>query len=357
MHLSDLTHDLRDQHAVRDFTRWLSCRTKTADPVAAAALFTERWPTALHRDLITKAATAAGTTTDGTWANPLVVPVLAEAFLALVRSASLLGRIPGLRTVPFAVKTPVQTDGGTYYWVAENTLKPITKLGFASGITLTPTKAEGIVVVSRELAELTTPGTEPALRDALVGGLTSFTDHQFLDPAVAAVVGKNPASITNGVAPITASGNVDTDVAAALAALFTARPNATGAVVLASPAIVSKLAGTGKNPDARVSGGGTVQGVILVPTDAALTNIIAIDPAAICVADAGVRLDVSDRADVQLNDAPIGTAAAVVTSLWQTNQRGFRVERFLNYQAVTGAVAYVANVTVTTAATAPTHRR
>jgi hypothetical protein len=46
-----------------------------------------------------------------------------------------------------------------------------------------------------------------------------------------------------------------------------------------------------------------------------------------------------------MDDAPVGTAAAVIVSLWQTNQTGFKVERFLNYQAVTGAVAYVANVT------------
>ena len=342
--LGDLTEEVRTKAAVLDYVRWLSCLTKTSSPAGVAELFSARWPSALHRDAVTKAATLPGTATDAGWAGPLAPITLAEGFLALVRSASLIGRIPGLKKVPFNVRTATQTSPGSYYWVQEGQPKPITRLGFAAGITLQPTKSEGIVVVTRELAELVVPGTEPALRDALVGGLTSFTDHQFLDPAIAPTAGKNPGSITNGVTPIVASGNVDTDVAAALAALFTARPGATGAVVITSPAIASKLAGTGNNLDARVAGG-TVHGAILVTTDAALTNIIAIDPSAVLVADAGVRLDVSDHADVQLDDAPVGTAAAVLTSLWQTNQTGFRVERFLNYQAVAGAVQYVANVT------------
>jgi HK97 family phage major capsid protein len=345
MQLANLTEDLRIKHAVLDYVRWASCLTKTTSPARVAEVFRTRWPYALYGDAVTKAAVAAGTTTDAAWGAPLAPPALAEGFLALVRSASVIGRIPNLKTVPFNVTTAVQTSGGSFYWVAEGTVKPITKLGFAAGITLRPYKAEGIVVVTRELAELVVPGTEPALRDALVSGLTSFTDRAFLDPSIAAVVGKNPASITNGATPITASGNVDTDVAAALAALFTARPGATGAVIITSPATAAKLAGTGKNLDVRIAGG-TVHGAALVTSDAALANIIAIDPAAILVADAGVRLDISNEADVEMDDAPVGTvAAAVITSLWQTNQTGFRVERFLNYQAVAGAVQYVANVT------------
>ena len=341
--LADLTKDLAAKTVVLDYVRWLSCRTKSSDPARLAEIFTARFPGSLHRDLVTKAAIAAGTSTDATWAGPLAPIALAEGFLALVRSASLVGRVP-FKRVPFNVRTPVQTGGGTYFWVAQNTPKPITKLGFAQGIILPPLKAEGLVVVSRELAELVTPGTEGALRDTLVEGLTSFTDHQLLDPAIAAVGGQTPASLTNGLTPIAASGNVDTDVAAALAALFTARPGASGAVIVTSPAIASKLAGTGHNLEARANGG-TVHGVPLVTTDAAGANIIAIDTAGLFVGDGGVGVVVSEHADVQMDDAPVGTAAGVIVSLWQTNQTGFKVERFLNYQAVTGAVAYVANVT------------
>lgn len=343
--LADLTDDLRTKAAVTDFVRLASCFAQHQGTASAVDLFCERWPQSVHRDIVVraKAAVTAGNTTDGTWAGPLMVPALADAFLAIVRSASLLGRIPGLVRVPFNVQTPVQTAGGSYYWVAQGAPKPVTKLGFSTGITLSATKCEGIVVVTRELAYLATPGTEPALQRALVNGLTAFTDAQFLNPAVAAVADKNPASITNGVTPTTAGATIDDSVAAVLGALFTARPGATGAVLIASPATAAKLAATGKNPDARVSGG-TVQGVPLVPTEAAGAMLVAIDPAGVCLADDGVRLDASDKTAIELDDAPTASAASTIVSLWQTNMTGFKVERFVNWKALTGAVQYVASV-------------
>lgn len=339
MRLSDLTTTMQQTYGVTDYVRLLACRTETSTPERMADLFLKRWPDSLHREIVQKAAVTAGTTTDSTWAGPLVVPSLAAAFLGLVRTASLTGRLPGVLNVPFNTRVPLQTSGDAYYWVSENAIKPTTKLAFSTGITLTPTKAEGIVVISRELARLSVPGTEPLFQRALVSGLTAFTDRQFLDPAVAAVAGKNPASITNAVTPTATGANVDATVTAVLAALFAARPGATGAVVITSPATAARIAGTGNNPDAKVSGG-TVQGVPLVPSEGALTYIIAIDPSGVLIADGGVGVDVSEQADVELNDAPVGTAASVVTPLWQTNQVAFKVERMINYQAVAGAVQY-----------------
>jgi hypothetical protein len=343
MRLSDLTVDLAQKAAVSDYVRLLSCYVTAPSPTQAAELFARRWPHAVHKDFVTKAATAAGSTTDTTWAGPLAVPALADAFLAIVRASSLLGRIPGLVKVPFNVTVPIQTAPGAYYWVAQGAPKPVTKLGFGTGVTLTATKCAGIVVTTRELAQLTRPGTEAALQNALVSGLTAFTDSSFLLPSLAAVPDKNPASITNGVTPTTAGATIDDSVAAVLGALFAQRPGAIGAVLLASPATAAKLAATGKNLDARVSGG-SVHGVALVPTEAAGAMLVAVDPSGVAVADNGVVVDPSDQATVEMNDAPVGTAAAVITSLWQTNLTGFRVERFVNWQAVPGAVQYVAAV-------------
>ena len=59
----------------------------------------------------TKAAVAVGTTTDATWAGPLVVTQPLNEFLELLRPRTLLGRIPGLRQVPFNVSVPTQTTG------------------------------------------------------------------------------------------------------------------------------------------------------------------------------------------------------------------------------------------------------
>jgi HK97 family phage major capsid protein len=338
--LADLTAELRNTAAVTDFVRLLATRTEHKSWTTQAAAFAERWPRALHRDLIEKAAIAPGTTTGVDWAAPLVVPALADAFVGVVRTASLLGRIPGLIPAPFNTRVPALTNGGTFYWVAQNAPKPVTKFAFANGITLTPTKCEGIIPVTDELAKLSKPGTESALQRELVNGITAFTDRNFLDPAVAAVAGVNPASITNGVTPTTPGATIDDTVAAVLAALFAARPGASGAVVIAAPGTIATLAGTGSNPDAKVNGSGSVNGVPLLPSEGALTNVIAIDPSGVVVADDGVAVDVSDEASVELDTAPTGSAASVFSSLWQLDMTGFRVERFVNWQAVSGAVQY-----------------
>jgi hypothetical protein len=61
----------------------------------------------------------------------------------------------------------------------------------------------------------------------------------------------------------------------------------------------------------------------------------------VLIADAGVAVDISREAAMQMDDAPVGTAAAAVTSLWQSNLAGFRVERAVGWAAVSGAVAWV----------------
>jgi Phage capsid family len=352
--LGDLTTDTIRQQYSLEFVRWLACYQEHADPATASRRYLERWPRSLVHDIIkksltiyeTKAAVAPGTTTDATWAGALVggVRELADAFIALARSASLLGRIPGLRRVPFRANVPVQTQGGSFYWVAQNTPKPITALAFDAGVTLGPTKASGVVVVTEELARLSVPGTEGALRDTLIAGLTQFTDEQFLDPTVAAVAGKNPASITHGTTPIAGTGDLAADVGALLEAFFLARPAAIGAVLVMAPGAAAALIGT-------TGQAGTAFGVPIVPTAAAGARVIVLDPAGVLVADAGLELDVSREAAVQMVDAPDTppTAATVHMSFWQHNLAGFRVERLVNWEALPDAVLYLEPAAAATA--------
>src|SRR6185436_17832230 len=98
-------------------------------------------------ELMVKAAVAAGTTTDSTWAGPLAVAQpLVDEFLELLRPRTLLGRIPGMRQVPFNVSVPSQTTGGTYGWVGQNKPKPVTKADFST-VSVPSAKAAGIIVL------------------------------------------------------------------------------------------------------------------------------------------------------------------------------------------------------------------
>ena len=61
-------------------------------------------------EAVLKTAVSAGTVADSTWAAPLVqYQNLANEFIEYTRPLTIIGRIPGLRRVPFKVKISRQT--------------------------------------------------------------------------------------------------------------------------------------------------------------------------------------------------------------------------------------------------------
>ncbi len=347
--LSDITASQFEQQRSLDFVKWLSCLyVRRGATARAAELFLQRWPGSLSKDLVTKctgryrttdtsdrlgskAAVAARSTTDPAWAGALTSDQLAEAFYAVAKRASLLGRIPGLRRIPIHVKVPTLATDANYAWVGEGSRKPVSRFSFTDGVTLGTTKALGIVVVTRELAELAVPGLEGVFRDHLIDGLTGFTDKEFLDPAVAAEPDVHPGSITNGTTPIAGTGDVLKDIGALLKALYAGRPTAGLAVLVMGGDAASQM--TEKDKPLSVSD--------VITSPAATGIVVALDPKGVFVADNGIAFDVSQEAMVELSDAPAATAAAVLTSLFQSNLAGYRVERYVNWQALPGAVKYL----------------
>jgi HK97 family phage major capsid protein len=172
-----------------------------------AAEYARRWKDSTPEvELILKAAVAAGTTTDATWAGPLApLKPLQDEFLEFLRPATIIGRIPNLHAVPFNVSIPTQTGGGTYQWVGQGAPKPVGKLTFAT-TTVGITKAAGIIVITEELARNSTPSAEETIRKDMVAGIAHFLDLEFTDPAKAPVANVSPGSITNGVTPIASAG-------------------------------------------------------------------------------------------------------------------------------------------------------
>jgi hypothetical protein len=280
-----------------------------------------------------KGAIPPASTTGADWGAPLVgVSALATGFAAIARSASLLGQIPNLRPVPFFTKIPVESQAASYSWVGEGLPKPISKMVFTSGVTLTPLKAAGTIVVTDELVRLSAPGTEVTMRQDLIDGLVSFQDFNFLNPASAAIAGVKPASITNGLTPTASTGNLATDVATMLDVFFTARPG--GDPVL--------IAGGRKAAQLRAMNPGF--GFPVITSEAAGGTVVAVDGRGIFVADGGVQVSVTREASVQMSDTPDNpvTANTVLVSLWQYNCVGFRPERTLNWTATPGSVQYLA---------------
>jgi HK97 family phage major capsid protein/HK97 family phage prohead protease len=315
-----------------------------------AAEYAKRWNDSTPEvSLYLKAAVAAGTTTDATWASPLVNQNISNDFIELLRPATILGKIPGLRMVPFNTKVPSQTAGGTYGWVGEAKPKPVTKLAFSS-TSLGITKVAGIIVLTEELVRLSNPSAEALVRADMIAGIAQFLDSQFIDPAVAAVTGVNPASITNGAPTAAATASPLADIMG-LISHFASNNIAVGGVTFIMSAanalslsFRTNLDGSPQFPGIGIDGG-SYRGLTFITSQAAGTNVIALQPALILYADdGGVTIDASREASLQMDSAPASPADAttVFVSLWQTNTVGLRAERFINWnKASVNAVKYL----------------
>jgi HK97 family phage major capsid protein len=319
--------------------------------VLEAAQYAERWKDSTPEvALYLKAAIAPGTTADATWAKPLVPTNIADEFVALLRPATAIGRIPGMRKVPFNTSVPAQTAGGTYGWVGEGKPKPVTKLAFSSTV-LPAHKAAGIIVLTEELARLSSPAAEDVARADMIAGIAAFVDSQFLDPASAAVANVKPASVTNGVTPIASVGPLS-DLVAIAGAFSAAGIPIAGITYVMSPSNALVLSfqrdnnGNLRFPQMTAEGG-TVNGLSVVTSGAAANNVIGIIPQLVLYGDdGGVTVDVSREASLQMSDAPMDPADAttVYVSLWQNNLVGLRAEWFVSWlKANANAVKYVNN--------------
>lgn len=318
--------------------------------LSEAAEYAKRWDaTTPEVSLYLKAAIAPGTATDAAWAGPLVNQNIAADFVELLRPATILGKVPGLRTVPFNTKVPSQTAGGTYGWVGESKPKPVTKLAFAA-VTLDIAKAAGIIVLTEELVRLSSPSAEDLVRRDMIAGIAQFLDAQFIDPAVAAVAGVNPASITNGAPTAAASGAPLADIMGLINHFATNNIGVDGVTFILSAANALALSfrsnadGSPMFPGLTIQGG-SYKGLTFIASQAAGTNVIALQPALILYADdGGVTIDASREASLQMDSAPMSPADAttVYVSLWQNNCVGLRAERYVNWKrANANAVKYL----------------
>jgi len=316
--------------------------------------------------LYLKAAVAPGTTTDATWASPLVNQNVSNEFIELLRPATILGKIPGLRQVPFNTKVPTQTAGGTYGWVGEAKPKPVSKLAFSS-TSLGVSKAAGIIVLTKELVMLSNPSAEALVRADMIAGIAQFLDQQFIDPAVAAVAGVNPASITNGAPTAAATANPLADIIGLISHFATNNIAVGGVTFIMSAANAlsltfrTNLDGSPEFPGVTINGG-TYKGLTFITSQAAGANVIALQPQLVLYADdGGVTIDASEQASLQMDSVPMSPADAttVLVSLWQNNCVGLRAERFINWaKANANAVKYLTGVAwpAPTSAEAPAGR-
>jgi HK97 family phage major capsid protein len=303
-------------------------------------------------DLIEKTAVNPGTTTDTTWAAPLVQYTnMASEFVDYLRPLTIMGRMEGFRRVPFKVKVPRQTGGASVNWVGEGKVKPLTSLAFDS-LTLDFAKVAGIVPLTEELVRFSSPAAEELVRADLASAIAQFLDAEFIDPSNAST-DVSPASVTYGVSAITASGTTAAafrlDVKDMFAAMLAANQQVSSGYWVMTQAqalafsLMQNALGQSEFPGITMNGG-TLLGFPVITTQnlSATTGspadgypISFVMPSEILLADdGGVTIDMSREASLQMETTPDSpfTASTVTVSLWQHNMVAIRAERMINWK-------------------------
>lgn len=315
---------------------------------------------------VMKAAVAAGTTTSPEWAGNLVdYQNLSTEFVDFLRPRTIVGQlgvgsVPALRRVPFNVRIPGKTSAGRAQWVGEGFRKPVTKSGYEA-TELKWAKISAISVITEELARFSDPSIQVLVRDDLSDAVIERMDEDFVDPTKAAGTGASasPASITNGVTAVPATGDPYADIAALWATADSTNLPVGSAVYITDSATARSLSGVrnplGNREFPNVSmTGGDIDGVPVVVSNYVPAGIFILAFASeIYLADDGVvNIDISREATIIMDDDATATPTiAQIQSMFQTNQLAIRAERYVNWQKRRPqAVAYLSGVNWTPAA-------
>jgi HK97 family phage major capsid protein/HK97 family phage prohead protease len=294
-----------------------------------------------------KAAVAVGDSNTSGWASQLVYyNDLASEFYGLLYPKTIIGRIPGLRRIPFNVRIGGTSSGTSSAWVGEGTPIAASAMAFTS-VTLGHSKAASLVVMTRELATMSNPQAEMVVRDDILSTMTKFADQQFIDPAIAASANVSPASITNGAASIASSGStvaaIYTDVSALKKLFIAAELDMAGCVWVMKPATALDLSMKRTSQDIAIfpditMDGGTWFGLPVVtsnsvPGSVSGGSIIALVKAdeVYFADDGGITMDYTTEASVQMLTNP-STGAQSLVSLFQNDLVGLRAVREMNWQ-------------------------
>jgi HK97 family phage major capsid protein len=347
------------------FTRYaMSLAAAKGNVMAACEIAKANWSKDTPEvETILRAAVAAGTTTDTTWAAPLAqYAQMASEFVELIRPETFLGRMTGFRNVPFLVRMPRQTAGASAGWVGEGSPKPVGSLAFES-ITIPHTKTAVIVAITEELARFSSPSAQATVQQDLVNAISQFMDQQMVDPTIAAVSDVSPASLTYGAPTSDSTGAtvalVTADLNTAMTYMAVNNIPLRSRYWLLHPRTANYLMTLRTAQDIYAFRDEMSRGLLLgIPflmsgnmplldqtspsTPASLeTYIVLVEASEMFVADDGeVMLDVSREASLQMLTNPSSSASAMV-SLWQNNLVGIRAERYIYWATRRAAAVYI----------------
>jgi HK97 family phage major capsid protein len=282
-------------------------------------------------------------------------------FAEYVRPLSVIGRLVGLRLVPFLTRLVGQSQGATASWVGESSPKPLTTAAFTEGTTLTGKKVISEAVVSLELVRLSNINAEMFLLLDLARACGAALDQALLDPSNSGTDDK-PRSVTFGAPTFTSSGStstaIDSDLQDLIGSLVTFGSTLEAATWVMRPQtaafLASKRGNDGGAPayPSLTARGGMLLGLPVLTSPAMMSPgspgesaIVLLDADAVLLADdKEARLEVGHHASLELSDTPAGGATQMV-NLWQNNLAALRAERSIAWATRrSGAAATLTDV-------------
>jgi HK97 family phage major capsid protein len=326
----------------------------------------QRWmDTAPEVALALKAAINAGDSTTTGWASELAYAQnIASEFIEFLRPKTLIGRITGWRNVPFNVRVASATSGSTGYWVGQGKPIPMSQLA-TSSVSLGIAKVAGGVTIDKELARLSTPSAELMVRNDLARECQKVLDLSLIDPNQGGQTNIQPASLTYGVTPRSASGTAYADFKAdwksLTSTMISAQLSIASCVVVMSETTAQALSlmvtslGNPQFPGLTMTGGTLLGLPVFTTTHANIAGspqfgetIVLINPGEVFLADDGAAtVEASDQVSIQMLDNPTNQSTATSTpttmvSMWQTESISVKAVRYINWaKARSQACAFI----------------
>jgi HK97 family phage major capsid protein len=257
-------------------------------------------------------------------------------FVQAVRPLTILGRLQ-YRRVPFNTPLPFISVGTTFDFVGERMPISATVPSFGTNLIFAHTKIAGIIVASNTLLEHSQ--AEDVLRRDMVAGVIEASDRRLLDPDSDDDSGARPASITNGITAVDASGATDsTDVDAIVAELINQLVTAGSTLRLAKFVTTNQVAiaismlrdnGVKAFPNVKATGGELGGLELLTSASAPANQLTLVDGDEVLVADDNeAEIENSRVALIDQNTAPEGNTRV---SMFQTESTAMRVTRYINW--------------------------
>jgi HK97 family phage major capsid protein len=255
---------------------------------------------------------------------------LSQEFYELYRAQSLVGRLSDrFRRAPFRQKIPAEGSGVTAAWIPESGRTPATAMTWTQ-IELPEYKLGVLAVISEELARMSTPAADEAIRRILVSAVGNFVDAEFLGTD-AAVAGTSPGGIAAGQESHVSTGSAAAQVRADLSAMVAKLGSFESPAWLTRPRTMAHLASVDLVEFA--TGQPLLWGWPIFTSPAAPAAIVLTDLSAIYLADDGVtEIDPSSQATVLMDDG-LSPASESEVGLWMNNLSGIKVIRYISWAA------------------------